>query len=172
MSLQTVRGFLSLRHSHRRERLTVIHDMGTRSRSLESGDAGGERLFSRRRSSGGLSLVELLVVIAIIGLIAVISIRKFGQFANEAEMVKNKRNAQTIAWTASAAQSAGDVAIEKSANLDAAIVLLFRSVDGSGFLSDVDFSITEITPEDLAGAKPYLRFLDGKILFDPGKQPP
>ena len=61
----------------------------------------------RNLSSTGFSLIELLVVIAIIGLVLGIVMPNIGGTNMASREVSARRNAQTVAYMATAAQAAG-----------------------------------------------------------------
>lgn len=115
----------------------------------------------------GFTIVELLVVIAVIALIATIAIGRYSKLTDNADLVRVQRNAQSIAWTAAAAQAGGNKTIENAPDLDAAVELLFRTVEGNGALTGVNFSISKIEAAEVTKAKEYLSFSRGRILYEP-----
>lgn len=122
---------------------------------------------STKRGSKGFSLVELLVVVAVIGIIATLAIGKVSRMIENGGKVVAKRNAQTIAQVASAAQAAGNETIEVAADLDAAIQVLADSTNGMGGFSDIDFGMSELGTEEITKAKIHLTFVDGAIQYEP-----
>ena len=120
---------------------------------------------SRQR---GLSLVELLVVIAVIGIIATIALPSMKGLLDSTGTTQAKRNAQTIASVAAAAQAAGNKSIGLAADLDAAVDLVYTSAaNGAGSFTQMGFGISEIDPADVAVAKTYLVFSGGRIQYLP-----
>ena len=115
----------------------------------------------------GFSLVELLVVIAVIGLIAVIAIPQVTGIVDRASRGSAQRNAQTIAQVASAAQAAGNTTIELAADLDAAVTLVSNATTGEGAFYDMEFTLSDLAPEDITAAKAYLTFTNGTIHYAP-----
>ena len=114
----------------------------------------------------GFSLIELLVVITIIGIIAGIGVGYFAGLRDEAGAVTVRRNAQTIAQVAAAAQASGNVDIAAAANLDEALTLLFNGASkGAGVFSDMEFRVSELSESDKERAKVYLDFEDGTITY-------
>ena len=128
---------------------------------------GSTRPLNRRANSGGFSLVELMVVIAVIGIIASIAISSVKNLLSNSEEVTAKRNAQTIAQVASAAQAAGDDSIGSASDLDAAVQIVVDGVAGSSVFEDIDFTFSDISTADVTAAKTHLTFAGGTILYEP-----
>ena len=127
----------------------------------------GKPRLSRQHTSG-FSLVELLVVIAVIGIIAALSIATISGLINNTGEIQAKRNAQTIAQVASAAQAAGNSTIEAAADLDEAVTIVYNNTaTGAGSFTDMDFSLSKISLQDIDNAKQFLTFASGRIQYVP-----
>lgn len=62
---------------------------------------------STSRRSDGFSLMELLLVIALIGILSNIALFALSGTSSKVDVLKNRRNAQTLASQAAAASAAG-----------------------------------------------------------------
>lgn len=123
---------------------------------------------SRFRSSKGLSLVELLVVLSIIGILAAISISKYQGLQKGAERATARRNAQTLAMVASSAQAVGNLTIGEATTIDDAVsVLMNGPSSGIGVFSDMDFKVSDLSDDDVELAKEYLDFENGQLVYQP-----
>lgn len=112
--------------------------------------------------------MELLVVISVIGIIAALSISQVSNLIKNGDMVKAQRNAQTIANIASAAQAAGNDTIELASDLDAALQIVADGTGGDGSFTDMEFSFSDLGPDEVTKAKVYLDFVDGVIQYESG----
>ena len=122
---------------------------------------------SWRKKPTGFSLVELLVVISVIAVIAAIAISSVKGIIENGAKSTARRNAQSIAQVAAAAQAAGNSTIEAAANLSDAIDIVYDGAQGQGEFTDMEFGISQLGIEDLAQAKGYLEFSNGRILYNP-----
>jgi prepilin-type N-terminal cleavage/methylation domain-containing protein len=112
----------------------------------------------RSQSHAGFGLIELLTVIAVIGIMAAMAIPAFVGLWERGETTKNRRNAQTLVNTFSAARSAGATftVYTKTAVLD----LLSGNagatrITGRGAFATTEFLVA-LSPEELGNALPYV----------------
>lgn len=106
-------------------------------------------------------------MIAVIGLIAAIGIPKMSKIINNGGRIVAQRNAQNIASVAAAAQAAGNLEIEAAADLDAAVQIVANSTNGMGGFENMQFSLSDIGPDEINKAKVYLDFVGGSIVYEP-----
>lgn len=113
-------------------------------------------LKNTKTRSHGFTLTELLVVIAVIGILAALIIPSIQNVYESSRYNSHKRNAQNIASTYAAARAAG--ADFAASNTDQIISTLADGVFGKGTLSGMHFKVSELSPDDIAGAKRFLTF--------------
>jgi type IV pilus assembly protein PilA len=112
----------------------------------------------RSQSQAGFGLTELLMVIAVIGIMAAMAIPAIGGLWERGETTKNRRNAQTLVNTFSAARSAGATftVYTKTAVLE---LLSGNSgtsrITGRGAFATTEFLVA-LSPEELGNALPYV----------------
>ena len=120
-----------------------------------------------RRSSIGLTLVELLMTISVIGLLAAIAIPQISALANgDAQEARHRRNAQEIAAVCAGADAAG-LTFVVPGNLDQTV----RNIMEGGSPKDgpfkgKQFAVKGLVNEDVYGVKKYLSLSKGGLSYN------
>ena len=115
------------------------------------------------RSTGGFSLVELLVVVSVVGIFSLIGLVVLNPIRESARINKNQRNAQSLAAVAGAAQAAG-ASLELS-SVNTAIEQLKSGVTGYGIFASSTFRVAPFTSEEITAISPYLEIREGTLVY-------
>jgi prepilin-type N-terminal cleavage/methylation domain-containing protein len=113
----------------------------------------------------GFSLVELLIVIAVIGILASLILPSVLGDDEEAQLIKAKRNAQTVATLAQMARAVGDTEVSNSQNVEQAIQHLMTGVRGNGIMVNNVMKLSELNAEEIQEAKAHLHFANGMLMM-------
>jgi prepilin-type N-terminal cleavage/methylation domain-containing protein len=118
-------------------------------------------------SQAGLSLVELLVVIAVIGIIASLAVPVLaGPTKRNADDMKDRRNAQTVAQIYRAGYMAGVdflVPNDLGATVDRVVA---GGVSAEGILAGSTYAVPGLTVDEKSGAMRFLELRDELLLYD------
>ena len=120
----------------------------------------------------GFSQLELLIVICLLGIFSGLAIAWYnGENREVIERVINQRNAQEIVSLGVCATMGGAEFVVSGDKLATAINLTVGVKGQQGMWKDQVFRLGNMTPTDLPGAMPFVKFESGLLLYDPeGKQ--
>ncbi|MFO1484164.1 MAG: type II secretion system protein [Verrucomicrobiaceae bacterium] len=115
------------------------------------------------KKSAGFSLFEMLITMAIFAILSSLALASFGNSTSAAKIQKDKRNAQLLAATASAASAAG-ASFMVEGDKQATILKLCEGCSPTqGIFKGRVFKFPSLAAEDLAAVMPYLK-LNGGLL--------
>lgn len=112
------------------------------------------------------TLVELQIVIAVIALMAAIAVPQVCRITNQAQVAKERANAQYVCSAGAAAAAAGVTFTD----LDSAVAALTSregAVVTAGGMTETRYQLTSLSAGEVAGAKRHLRFSDGQLTVAP-----
>lgn len=112
-------------------------------------------------------MAEMIVVISIIGVLSLLAFSALTNVTGSSEAVKDKRNAQMIARTASSAIAAGVEEICDCDDVVEAIASLESGVSPGGEMSSLVFKIPPMKEEEKKGAANYLVYAEGMLIYSP-----
>jgi prepilin-type N-terminal cleavage/methylation domain-containing protein len=115
------------------------------------------------RKSGGFSLVELLIAIFIIGILAMLIVPTFVMQVESSDETKAKLNAQTVASLASQARIAGATEFDRANTVPEAIQALVNGVHGKGHLSNSEFKLNPMSPDEITMVSRHLTITGGAL---------
>lgn len=111
----------------------------------------------------GFTLFELLITLSIFAILSSLALASFGNSTSAAKIQKDKRNAQLLAATASAASAAG-ASFMVEGDKQATILKLCEGCSPTqGIFKGRVFKFPSLAAEDLAAVMPYLK-LNGGLL--------
>ncbi|MEM9480287.1 MAG: type II secretion system protein [Verrucomicrobiota bacterium] len=120
-----------------------------------------------QKACGGFTFAELLLVFSIVGILFAVGASAFTNVTSSSSEVRDKRNAQTIATTASAAIAAGASELSSChCPLEVATRLESGVTVGSGF-NQIVFKTQMLKEEEKEGAVKYLRMNNGFLFYTP-----
>lgn len=124
---------------------------------------------SASKHTRAFTVAELLVCLAIASLLGTLAINSLKSILADTDRIIARRNAQTIANIAAAAVSGGspvfagvaDGDLDKAIRRVQANPIIYLQKDGK----PINFNIGSYSDMDLAKAKLYLRFDDGRLIY-------
>ena len=121
----------------------------------------------------GFSQLELLIVICLLGIFSSLAIAWYnGNNREVIERVINQRNAQEIVSLGVCATMGGAEFVVSGDKQATAANLIVGVTGQQGMWKDKLFRLGNLTPTDLPGAMPFVKFDSGLLLYDPeGLQP-
>ena len=122
---------------------------------------------SAHHKKAGFSLFEMLMTVAILGIIASLAMTAFGSQGDSFQDVRDRRNAQELVATYTAARAAGlDFAASGAVG-----PIVRKLTDGaaptSGVFKNRVFKVNFFAEADIAGATRFLQIQNGELLVRP-----
>lgn len=122
---------------------------------------------SANHKKAGFSLFELLMTVAILGIMASLAMSAYGSQGVSFQDVRDRRNAQEITSTYTAARAAGlDLAVDASVE---SIVrkLIQGAAPTNGIFKKHVFRVNLLAEADIVGATRFLQIQNGELLVRP-----
>lgn len=115
----------------------------------------------------------MLVVIAVVGILCGVAVSWYGGNLRSAiERVSHQRNAQEIVSMGVCATMSGADFVVKDDKMATSLNLIIGVTGRQGTWKGQIFRLGGLTPADLPGAMPFVKYDGGLLLYDPAGQQP
>lgn len=112
----------------------------------------------------GFSLFEVLMVVSILGIMVSIAVPMLFQ-ADSVYAARDRRNAQELCSTATAARAAGLNFVAEESVLDTVRALVRGAMPSRGSMKGRLFVVPGLSEEDMLGASKYLTIQQGELRY-------
>ena len=123
------------------------------------------KLFKQPFSTGGFSVLELLVVVILLGIGAKLAIAIFSDASQGADDAKNRRNAQEIAIVASSASAAGIKFLVPGDEVATINNLVLGKKASGGIFKDRIYKLPPMHESEIQGALKYLTASESGLVY-------
>ena len=115
----------------------------------------------------GFSLFEVLMTVAILGIMASLAMSAFGSQGESYQEVRDRRNAQELVATYTAARAAGFDFVASGAVEPIVRKLIDGATPTTGVFKNRVFKVNLLAEADIAGASRFLQIQNGELLVRP-----